>query len=777
MRQALLGRRIIIIPIVVLAVTIVSILAPVVAYEAFVLPPDAQRHASGLALSPESTTVIPARILAELRVLFVPEGHLSSHDDALSQRARIEEVQDKVLALLDGTEYEVTARYKTVPYIAIKGSPDAVIRLQQSDLVVRTIKQRWLRAFLNVSVPQVEADQVQAAGFDGTGQAVAIIDSGVSSTHPFLAGKVVAEACYTDSNCPNGTSMQVGPGAAAPCPQNGCDHGTHVAGIAAGFNPAPVLPTDPLVGVASSSTIVAVQIFSPDEASTTNTDIHFLPEHLIRALEFIFLLHIDPEGPAIGAVNLSGGGGQFSTPCIGEPARPIIQNLRSVGVPFVAASGNDGYKNALATPACIPETVSVGRVDANDVVAISSNSAYFLDLLAPGSQINSSVLGQQPGPNDDYARKSGTSMAAPHVAGAFAILRQSFGPALNVDVLEDSLKTNGLPVIDSQNLIFKPRIRIFTALGGPTTPPPAPTVATCGSSAITIFGTNGPDVISGTAGDDVIHGLAGDDIILGLEGNDVICGGPGIDAVHGGRGNDVIFGDQGNDILFGNRGEDEIEGGAGQDTIEGGFDNDILSGGFHKDLLKGQAGDDTIMGGDGQDWIFGGVGTDGIWGDSGSDTIHGGSQGDTIRGGDGNDTIHGNDGPDIIQGNEGNDTIDGNQGNDTISGKNGNDTIRGGAGADVVKGDACDASISPCTGDDTLYGNAGNDDIEGNSGDDTIRGNLGNDVLRGHGGDDTINGNQGNDTIICGGGSDTANGGLGIADSAAADCESVSGVP
>jgi subtilisin family serine protease len=66
---------------------------------------------------------------------------------------------------------------------------------------------------------------------------VAVLDTGVDKTHPFLSGKVVEEACYSaGGNCPNGATSEVGSGAGVQCTYAAaaCRHGTHVAGIAAG---------------------------------------------------------------------------------------------------------------------------------------------------------------------------------------------------------------------------------------------------------------------------------------------------------------------------------------------------------------------------------------------------------------------------------------------------------------------------------------------------------------------------------------------------------------
>lgn len=80
-------------------------------------------------------------------------------------------------------------------------------------------------------------------GLFGVGQTVAILDTGVEKTHPFLMGKVVSEACYSTNNadlsserpvCPGGVTNSTAPGSGVNCAISGCDHGTHVAGIVGG---------------------------------------------------------------------------------------------------------------------------------------------------------------------------------------------------------------------------------------------------------------------------------------------------------------------------------------------------------------------------------------------------------------------------------------------------------------------------------------------------------------------------------------------------------------
>src|SRR5204863_97317 len=93
-----------------------------------------------------------------------------------------------------------------------------------------------------------------------------VLDTGVDAAHPFLDGKVVAEACFstsaagtTESFCPNGQDEQIGAGAGAPCPLPDCLHGTHVAGIAAGHDASGLHTAS---GVAKGAQVIAVQVFS-----------------------------------------------------------------------------------------------------------------------------------------------------------------------------------------------------------------------------------------------------------------------------------------------------------------------------------------------------------------------------------------------------------------------------------------------------------------------------------------------------------------------------------
>jgi subtilisin family serine protease len=147
---------------------------------------------------------------------------------------------------------------------------------------------------------------------------------------------------------------------------------------------------------------------------------------------------------------MSLGGGRAFAACDADVAKPVIDQLRTAGVATAIASGNEGFRDSVSFPGCISTAVTVGATSKQDELASFSNCGPQVDLHAPGVDINSSV------PGDRFASFSGTSMATPHVAGAFAALR-SLQPKASVDDIEKALKASGL---DAGG---RPRIRAFDA--------------------------------------------------------------------------------------------------------------------------------------------------------------------------------------------------------------------------------------------------------------------------------------------------------------------------
>lgn len=334
---------------------------------------------------------------------------------------------------------------------------------------------------LDQSIPLIGGDKAYAAGKTGTGTSIAILDTGVAAKHPFLGNRVTTEACYSvddstvgaTSLCPDGTAEQQGPGSAdpesGPCATMGsaCFHGTHVAGIAAGKGIG--ISGAPAHGVAPGANIIAIQVFSRFDSEDYCTE-GVIPCALsytssqIKGLEKVS--ELKAAGINVAAVNMSLGTGHWKTECDADPRKPIIDRLLAQGVATVVAAGNNGYSDAVSAPGCVPSAVTVGNTNDDDQLNVVTNRGLLLDYFAPGSNIVSSV------PGDTYASDSGTSMAAPHVAGALAILRQAF-PNESVTDLESRLTNTGKAI--TYTGATTPRIDIWQALGGaPPEPVPDP---------------------------------------------------------------------------------------------------------------------------------------------------------------------------------------------------------------------------------------------------------------------------------------------------------------
>lgn len=406
------------------------------------------------------------RLIVGLNMEFHPEGWLNNDRDIHYQQATISRIQEILIDDLAAFDISFATQLTHIPYLVLEINVPALEYLITSPLIITIDEDIPAPPFLADSIPLVGADEAWASGYSGAGQAIVFLDTGIDKNHPFLSGKVVSEACYSTTTsssttlCPNGQDEQIGSGAGINCADNvyGCNHGTHVAGIAAG-NRTNVAGTT-LSGVAADANIISIQVYSRFDSYAYCG--YYAPCTLswasdqIAALDHIFDLR---ENFNIAAVNMSLGGQRYSNICDGAyPAlKAAIDNLRSVGIATIISSGNEGYSNSVSTPACISSSISVGATDKFDNVTSYSNSASFLDLLAPGSFIYSSL------PGSSYGTKSGTSMAAPHVAGAWAVLKSNRPGATVVEILA-LLNSTGVPVTDARNGITKSRIQVEAAL-------------------------------------------------------------------------------------------------------------------------------------------------------------------------------------------------------------------------------------------------------------------------------------------------------------------------
>lgn len=389
---------------------------------------------------------------------FAPEASLGAAA-AAAQRGAIAAARTSMLDELAAGEAEVYASWDSLPYVAMRVGAAGLRRLEKSASVASIAEDTLAAPVLASAMPHIGADLTVAAGYDGAGQAVVILDTGIQADHPFYGGRVVEEACFSAAGggvslCPNGTGSQFGAGAAdaetAQCfngAANICNHGSHVAGIAAGADPGPPNDApDAIDGVAPGADIIAIQIFSRfnDSGSCAGSAPCVLSwaSDQLSALDYVnSTLRLSWD---IAAINMSLGGGMYTAACDFDFRKSVIDGLLTNGIATVIAAGNDGWTDAVGAPGCISSAVTVGSInDPGDGVTSFSNMHAVVDLVAPGRLVVSSVTG------DSYANFSGTSMATPVVAGAFAVMKAADPGASVADILSD-LQATGVTVVDAR---------------------------------------------------------------------------------------------------------------------------------------------------------------------------------------------------------------------------------------------------------------------------------------------------------------------------------------
>jgi len=355
---------------------------------------------------------------------------------------------------------QIVSTFRSLPMFVAEVTTVGLDALLADPSVAAVHADEFRYTFLADTVPLVGAPRAWSRGHTGKGQRVAVLDTGIESTHPFLAGRVVDEACFTTpipaigvrSSCPNGSSSMIGAGSGAPCVSQaaGCYHGTHVAGIVAGGGSG-------VSGIAPDAQLVSIQVFKILPAlfcSRFQPCVGASDSDLIRALE-----HVRDSAAQLNivATNLSLGGDSHSNYCDHLPHKPVIDQLRAAGVATIAAAGNAKERGAVAAPACISSVIRVGATTKLDVIPLFSNEWRLPMLLAPGHAVVSSLTG------GTFGSLSGTSMSAPHVAGAWAVLRGA-APSADVATILSAVTRAGTAVASSYTGRFYPRLDLGGAL-------------------------------------------------------------------------------------------------------------------------------------------------------------------------------------------------------------------------------------------------------------------------------------------------------------------------
>ena len=317
-------------------------------------------------------------------------------------------------------------------------------KMEKDSEIEKVFNKNYIRAFLEQATGIVNSSRannlsVGILDLNGSGQTVCVVDTGVNFSHPDLAGKNVS--CVVDcfgkacvENCSVGDN-------------NG--HGTHVAGI--------VAASGGITGVAPNVSLIGVKILGSDSGGSGDD------ADLNNAVDWCVARNVSVITMSLGTVTL------FDSYCDGAAGlgdwRDSINAAYLKNISVVVASGNDANTTHISAPACIQNATAVGDTyDANigsvgwgnpqvcsdsttalDKIVCHANRNSLVRLFAPGSVINSTMY------TGGYETRSGTSMAAPMVAGSIALIKQYLdfsGQAKTPAQIEDVLNDTGKVLYD-----------------------------------------------------------------------------------------------------------------------------------------------------------------------------------------------------------------------------------------------------------------------------------------------------------------------------------------
>ncbi len=369
-------------------------------------------------------------------------------DDAAlaSLASRYRTLKDQAMRPLQRPDIDLLLDYSHLPLRSVRVRSEAALRALAARPGVRALHaDRLHQRVLTESLPLIGQPAVAAAGLRGAGATVAVIDDGIELTQSAFGG---CTAVGTPASCRIAAlqTFVANPGADAA-------HGTNVSAI--------------VIGVAPDARIASLNVFTATGAPSSA---------IISAINWAIA---NRSSFNIVSINMSLGDSSHNVgTCSGSVFAGPIANARNAGISVVVAAGNNAYDNGayvegLSAPACAPQAVSVGAVydqalgglawsggtatactdgsTAADQVTCFSNAATYLSLLAPGALINAGGY-----------NFGGTSQAAPHAAGALAVLRRRFTDE-TLAAVETRLTANGTPITDPRTGRTHPRLNLLAS--------------------------------------------------------------------------------------------------------------------------------------------------------------------------------------------------------------------------------------------------------------------------------------------------------------------------
>lgn len=265
---------------------------------------------------------------------------------------------------------------------------DPIVKLLSHTVDTNTTSATSLKVSYDVS--ETRAPSLWEKGHFGQGIHVAVLDTGITRSHPEFQGAIVRGKNFTTDYNSDHENFE---------DNNG--HGTHAAGSIAARN-----INSPAVGMAPKAMLHIYKVLDKDG----NGFASYIQSAIYDAVRWV-----GPKGERIRIINMSLGSEVYHS-----GIHHAIRYAMERGVHVVCAAGNSGDGTAdtdeYVFPASLEEVISVGAYDGFGGVAHFSSSYEGVDFIAPGSGVLSTYL------NNQYVYMSGTSMSSPKVAGALALL-------------------------------------------------------------------------------------------------------------------------------------------------------------------------------------------------------------------------------------------------------------------------------------------------------------------------------------------------------------------